>query len=139
MSLGSVPSVGNSTKVGPRRAEARFCGADISLVPLHLLPKSPASLAFQTVTCTPAGVKNTCLGWGLQSLPAGWGRPIYSLPSGDQKNLTAGIPIPALGAGGYTQPLGFPLPLSSSSFLPTASLLGWGLTSPARAHEAYLL
>lgn len=55
MSLDSVPSVGNSAKVGPRRAEARFCGADISLVPLHLLPKSPASLAFQTVTCTLQG------------------------------------------------------------------------------------
>lgn len=57
MSLGSVPSVGHSTKVGPRRAEARFCGAVTSLVPLHLLPKSPASLAFQTVTCTPQGLR----------------------------------------------------------------------------------
>lgn len=109
------------------------------LLYLFIYSKVPCITGLSDCDLYAAGVKNTCLGWGLQSLPAGWGRPIYSLPSGDQKNLTAGIPNPALGAGGYTQPLGFPLPLSSSSFLPTASLLGWGLTSPARAHEAYLL
>lgn len=107
MSLGSVPSVGNSTKVGPRRAEARFCGADISLVPLHLLPKSPASLAFQTVTCTPQGLRTPAWDGACSHCQGGGGVQFILCPQETRRISQRVSPTPHWVLVDTHSPLGF--------------------------------
>lgn len=64
------------------------------LLYLFIYSKVPCITGLSDCDLYAAGVKNTCLGWGLQSLPGGWGA----------SNLFSALRRPEESHSGYPQP-----------------------------------